>query len=61
MSEKIEEKSIREYLELLGSNEPVPGGGAAAALTSAQGAALVMMVANHTIGKKAPLAFCTTY
>lgn len=43
--------SIEEYLERLGSGSPTPGGGAAAALTSAQGAALIMMVANHTIGK----------
>ena len=31
---------------------PAPGGGAVAALTAAQGAALIMMVANLTIGKK---------
>ena len=43
--------SIEEYLRRLGSGDPTPGGGAAAALTSAQGAALIMMVANHTIGK----------
>lgn len=43
--------SIEDYLNQLGSGAPTPGGGAAAALTSAQGAALVMMVANHTIGK----------
>ena len=43
--------SIAEYLKRLGSGSPIPGGGAAAALTSAQGAALIMMVANHTIGK----------
>ena len=43
--------SIAEYLKRLGSGAPTPGGGAAAALTSAQGAALIMMVANHTIGK----------
>ena len=43
--------TIEEYLTRLGSAEPAPGGGAAAALTSAQGAALIMMVANLTIGK----------
>jgi len=43
--------SIEDYLRKLGSGDPTPGGGAAAALTSAQGAALIMMVANHTIGK----------
>lgn len=44
--------TIDEYLARLASNSSTPGGGAAAALTSAQGAALVMMVANLTIGKK---------
>ncbi len=43
--------NIEDYLKRLGSGDPTPGGGAAAALTSAQGAALIMMVANHTIGK----------
>jgi len=43
--------SIEDYLKRLGSGDPTPGGGAAAALTSAQGVALIMMVANHTIGK----------
>jgi formiminotetrahydrofolate cyclodeaminase len=43
--------NIEDYLQQLGSGAPTPGGGAAAALTSAQGAALIMMVANHTIGK----------
>lgn len=43
---------IGEYLEQLGSAEPTPGGGAAAALVSAQGAALIKMVANLTIGKE---------
>ncbi len=51
MSESFKEVKIRDYLERLGSGAPTPGGGAAAALTSAQGAALIMMVANHTIGK----------
>ena len=45
-------KNIEEYLEQLGSAEPTPGGGAAAALVSAQGAALIKMVANLTIGKE---------
>jgi formiminotetrahydrofolate cyclodeaminase len=49
---KLAETKIADYLELLGSDAPAPGGGAAAALSGAQGAALVMMVANHTIGKK---------
>ena len=51
MSRSFRDLSIEEYLKRLGSGAPTPGGGAAAALTSAQGAALIMMVANHTIGK----------
>ena len=51
MSRSFKDISIEEYLKRLGSGDPTPGGGAAAALTSAQGAALIMMVANHTIGK----------
>lgn len=46
-----EKESIEKFTEQLGSGEPTPGGGAAAALGSALGAALIMMVANHTIGK----------
>ncbi len=44
--------TIRDYLDQLASGAPTPGGGAAAALTGAQGAALVSMVCNLTIGKK---------
>ena len=51
MNKEFKNSSIEDYLRKLGSGDPTPGGGAAAALTSAQGAALIMMVANHTIGK----------
>ena len=51
MANSFKNCSIEEYIERLGSGSPTPGGGAAAALTSAQGAALIMMVANHTIGQ----------
>ena len=51
MNKEFKSISIEDYLRKLGSGDPTPGGGAAAALTSAQGAALIMMVANHTIGK----------
>ncbi|NPA91804.1 MAG: cyclodeaminase/cyclohydrolase family protein [Chloroflexi bacterium] len=44
--------TLRDYLDQLASAAPTPGGGAAAALTGAQGAALVSMVCNLTIGKK---------
>jgi len=43
--------SLGELLQRLGSNDPTPGGGAAAAVVGALGAALVEMTANLTIGK----------
>jgi formiminotetrahydrofolate cyclodeaminase len=46
------EKTITEFLDMLASKEPTPGGGSAAALGGAQAAALVSMVCNLTIGKK---------
>ena len=51
MSQEFAKTTIEEFGRRLGSAEPTPGGGAAAALESALGAALLMMVANHTIGK----------
>ncbi len=44
--------TIRDYLDHLASATPTPGGGAAAALAGAQGAALISMVCNLTVGKK---------
>src|SRR3984893_18239413 len=44
--------SIQTFLDDLASELPAPGGGGAAALCGAIGAALVSMVANLTIGKK---------
>ena len=44
--------TIRTYIEMLASSEPSPGGGATAALNGAQGAALVSMVCNLTIGRE---------
>jgi glutamate formiminotransferase/formiminotetrahydrofolate cyclodeaminase len=41
-----------DFVELLASPEPTPGGGSAAAFSGAMGAALVCMVAGLTIGKK---------
>lgn len=43
---------IDGFLEVLGSKEPVPGGGGAAALVGAIGSALGSMVGNLTVGKK---------
>ena len=43
---------LKTYLDELASASPAPGGGAAAAVTVAQGLALLSMVCNLTIGKK---------
>ena len=43
---------LKTYLNDLASASPAPGGGAAAAVTVAQGLALLSMVCNLTIGKK---------
>ncbi|NLJ33967.1 MAG: cyclodeaminase/cyclohydrolase family protein [Firmicutes bacterium] len=48
----MEEKSIKKFLHSLASKEPIPGGGAAAALMGAVGAALLSMVANLTAGRE---------
>ncbi len=40
------------FVKELGARKPSPGGGAAAALAGALGAALIMKVMNFTIGKK---------
>ena len=48
----IVDKSCVEFIEVLSSREPVPGGGGAAAFVGAIGVALGNMVANLTIGKK---------
>lgn len=46
------ELPVAEFLDKLASSAPEPGGGAAAALVGAVGAALVSMVANLTIGRE---------
>lgn len=48
----IEKDSIEKFLDDLASAAPTPGGGSAAAIMGAMGAALVSMVCNLTIGKK---------
>lgn len=46
------DKASGEFLEMLASKAPVPGGGGAAALGGAIGMALSNMVGNLTVGKK---------
>jgi len=46
-----QQQSLQNFLERLASGDPTPGGGSAAAVMGAMGAALVSMVANLTIGK----------
>ena len=48
----IDDRSATAFLDALAAGTPTPGGGGAAALMGAMGAALVSMVANLTIGKK---------
>lgn len=46
------EVSCSEFVEVLGSKSPVPGGGGASALVGAVGMALGNMVGSLTVGKK---------
>ena len=48
----FDEQTINNFLDELSSDSPAPGGGSAAALVGALGAALVSMVSNLTIGKE---------
>jgi len=49
----IAQCSMEEFLQRLASVDATPGGGSAAAIMGAMGAALVSMVCNVSIGKKA--------
>ena len=48
----MNEKSCKDFIEVLASKAPVPGGGGAAAMGGAIGMALSNMVGNLTLGKK---------
>jgi methenyltetrahydrofolate cyclohydrolase len=48
----IAQQPLGTFLDNLASSAPTPGGGSAAAVIGAMGAALVSMVCNVTIGKK---------
>lgn len=46
------DKSIKDYLDLVESGEPFPGGGSVAALVSSLGAALTLMTSNFSFDKE---------
>ena len=49
---KLAELKTAEFVDLLASDAPAPGGGSAAALEGALGTALTAMVCGLTVGKK---------
>jgi len=48
----LDQKTVREFINELGSNSPVPGGGSVAALAASLASGLGAMVFNLTVGKK---------
>lgn len=52
MEQRTLDTTVPAFLDALASNAPAPGGGGAAAVTGAMGAALVSMVCNLTIGRQ---------
>lgn len=48
---KFHYHTINDYLNVLAKREPVPGGGSAAALSGACGAALISMVTRYSLGR----------
>lgn len=51
MDDRLTELTVRELVERLATRDAVPGGGSAAALAGAMGAALVRMVVELTLGR----------
>ena len=48
----FKEYTLQEFIHVLSSNSPVPGGGGAASLSASLGCALGSMTANLTLGKE---------
>lgn len=48
---KLIDMTAKDYLDVLKSHAPAPGGGSASALSGAQGLALMLMVADLTLSK----------
>jgi len=49
---KLQDLTLKQFLEKTAANEALPGGGSSAALSAALATALTEMVAGLTIGKK---------
>lgn len=49
---KLIDLKVSDYLDVLSSDAPAPGGGSVSALAGAQAVGLLMMVADLTIGKE---------
>lgn len=60
MESGFSERTLSAFLGDLGSNSPAPGGGAAAGVSGALGAALGKMVAELTLGKQKYAAYSET-
>lgn len=52
MDQKLTDLTISQFIDLLGSDAPAPGGGSASALAGTIGASLCSMVADLTKGKE---------
>ena len=51
MDERLTELTVRSLVERLATSDPAPGGGSAAAMAGAMGAALLHMVVELTVGR----------
>jgi formiminotetrahydrofolate cyclodeaminase len=51
MPDSFADLTVREFLDVLGSDTPTPGGGSGAAVAGAMGASLVRMLALLTVGR----------
>lgn len=57
MDEKLVDLTINNYLKVLSSDAPAPGGGSVSAFAGAQGAGLLLMVCELTLGKEKYIDF----
>lgn len=49
---KLQDLTVKQFLEKTASDEPIPGGGSASALNAALASALTHMMAGLTVGRK---------